>query len=148
MTGYPPDRRPDPELHQEVSWPTPPPLALPPAEPTPPFSLAPRPFLLTRGRTQGQSTAIEIETQVVTTGKPLIGAGHSVHEHRAIMTLCREPLSVAEIAARLRLHLNVVRVLVSDLYAGGHVTAHMPEFDAARDVDTLRRVIRGLRAIS
>jgi predicted ArsR family transcriptional regulator len=85
---------------------------------------------------------------VVTTERGLTDYRHTTFERRDIVELCREPMSVAEISARLGLHLNVVRVLVADLYAEGRVLAHLAEFDASRDVDTLRRVIRGLRAIS
>jgi hypothetical protein len=85
---------------------------------------------------------------VVATERGLADSHLLAYERRGIVAICRTALSVAEIAARLSLHLNVARVLVSDLYASGHVTAHMPDFDAAKDVDTLRRVIRGLRAIS
>ncbi|MFK4103162.1 DUF742 domain-containing protein [Streptomyces sp. NPDC019531] len=108
----------------------------------------PRPFLITHGRTQGASEAIAIETQVVATEHGLTDYRHTTFERRDIVELCREPMSVAEISARLGLHLNVVRVLVADLYTEGRVLAHLAEFDASRDVDTLRRVIRGLRAIS
>lgn len=120
---------------------------VPPAHPLP-LDLVPRPFLITQGRTQGSSEAIAIETQVVTTERGLTDYRHTTFERRDIVELCREPMSVAEISARLGLHLNVVRVLVADLYAEGRVLAHLAEFDASRDVDTLRRVIRGLRAIS
>jgi len=112
------------------------------------FPWAPRPFLLTQGRTRGTGAAVNIETQVVATGRHLGVYGPSAAERARIVAVCRDPLSVAEIAARLRMHLNVARVLVGDLSVSGHVTAHQPEFDAARDVDTLRRVIRALRAIS
>ncbi|TVZ90397.1 DUF742 domain-containing protein [Streptomyces sp. BK340] len=113
-----------------------------------PLGLAPRPFLLTHGRTHSASKAIAIETQVVASERAQVGWEFVTFERRDIIELCREPLSVAEISARLGLHLNVVRVLVGDLYAEGRVTAYLPEFDASQDVDTLRRVIRGLRAIS
>ncbi|MFJ7078499.1 DUF742 domain-containing protein [Streptomyces sp. NPDC098781] len=112
------------------------------------LDMAPRPFLLTQGRTQAHSAAIAIETQVVATDHGLATCAHATFERRDIVEVCREPLSVAEIAARLGFHINVVRVLVGDLYTDGLVVAHLPEFDASRDVATLRRVIRGLRAIS
>ena len=105
-----------------------------------------RPFLLTAGRVAGQDS-IAIETQVVATDH---GQAHDVElgfERRDIVQLCGDPLSVAEIAARLSLHLGVVRVLVGDLAGEGHLSVFLPNADAAGDVDTLLRVIRGLRAI-
>jgi hypothetical protein len=105
-----------------------------------------RPFLLTAGRVAGQDS-IAIETQVITTDRGRTAAHDLGYERRDIVSLCGSPLSVAEIAARLSLHLAVVRVLVGDLSADGHLSVYLPNTDASTDVDTLLRVIRGLRAI-
>ena len=105
-----------------------------------------RPFLLTAGRVAG-ADSIAIETQVVTTDRGQTAAGELGFESRDIVALCGDPLSVAEIAAQLCLHLGVVRVLVGDLSAQGHLSVYLPNADAPTDVDTLLRVIRGLRAI-
>jgi hypothetical protein len=59
----------------------------------------------------------------------------------------RRPQSLAEIAAKLRLHLNVVRVLAEDLRSSGHLSVYVPNADTAQDVSVLRRVIDGLRTI-
>ena len=105
-----------------------------------------RPFLLTAGRVAGQDS-IAIETQVVTTESGRTAVEELGFERRDIVSLCGDPLSVAEIAAQLSLHLGVVRVLVGDLSADGHLSVYLPNSDASTDVDTLLRVIRGLRAI-
>jgi hypothetical protein len=105
-----------------------------------------RPFLLTAGRVAGQDS-IAIETQVVTTDQGRTAGAELGFECRDIVALCGDPLSVAEIAAELSLHLGVVRVLVEDLSEGGHLSVYLPNADAPTDVDTLLRVIRGLRAI-
>jgi hypothetical protein len=105
-----------------------------------------RPFLLTSGRVAGQDS-IAIETQVVTTDRGHTAVQKLGFERRDIVSLCGDPLSVAEIAAQLSLHLAVVRVLVGDLSADGHLSVYLPNADASTDVDTLLRVIRGLRAI-
>ena len=105
-----------------------------------------RPFLLTAGRVAGRQS-IAIETQVVTTESGWTAADQLGFERRDIVSLCGNPLSVAEIAAQLSLHLGVVRVLVGDLSADGHLSVYLPNADASTDVDTLLRVIRGLRAI-
>lgn len=106
-----------------------------------------RPYLLTSGRV-APDLAVAVETQVIATD-----AGHAARprltfERRHIVALCEDPLAIAEIAARLRLHLGVVRVLVGDLSAAGLLAVYLPNADAPSDVDTLLRVIRGLRAIS
>ena len=105
-----------------------------------------RPFLLTDGRVAGDDS-IALETQVVTTDLGRTATPELGFERRDIVTLCSDPQSVAEIAAQLSLHLGVVRVLVGDLSAEGHLSVHMPAADVASDVDTLLRVIRGLRSI-
>jgi hypothetical protein len=106
-----------------------------------------RPFLLTSGRVY-PAESIAIETQVISTDYGFDAKDALAFECRDIVALCSAPLSVAEIAARLSLHLGVVRVLVGDLSAEGYLYAYLPNADAAQDVDTLLRVIHGLRAIS
>jgi hypothetical protein len=106
-----------------------------------------RPFLLTSGRVPSPQ-AIAIETQVISTEYGFGARENLAFECRDIVALCSVPLSVAEIAARLSLHLGVVRVLVGDLSGEGYLYAYLPNADASQDVDTLLRVIHGLRAIS
>ena len=108
-----------------------------------------RPFLVTAGRVAGGSTGppVPLETQVVTTVAGVEALATLTFERRDIVAVCRQPQSLAEIAAKLRLHLNVVRVLAEDLRAGGHLSVHVPNTDTAQDVAVLRRVIDGLRTI-
>jgi hypothetical protein len=106
-----------------------------------------RPFLLTQGRTVGMED-LAIEAQVVITD-----AGHDAQdslsfEYRDIVALCAEPLAVAEIAARLGLHIGVTRVLIGDLKGQGMVTTFEPEEGAADDIETIMQVIHGLRQLS
>lgn len=101
-----------------------------------------RPYLLTGGRVAGEHD-LPLEAQVVAVG-PAVGLRH---ERGAILDLAAEPLSVAELAALLRLQVGVVRVLVSELHAAGHLAVHAaPEY--ARDVRTLQRVVHGLRSLA
>ncbi|MGW3914138.1 DUF742 domain-containing protein [Streptomyces sp. NPDC005070] len=110
-----------------------------------------RPFLLTAGRVAGGDSLvppIPIETQVVATRVGLAALDRFVFDqHRDIITVCREPQSLAEIAAKLRMHLNVVRVLADDLRADGQLALYAPQARSNRDVTVLRRVIDGLRAV-
>jgi hypothetical protein len=101
-----------------------------------------RPFLVTAGRTARDSD-LPIEAQVVLTPEGWGARQWLTFEYRDIVGLCEEPLAVAEIAARLSLHLGVARVLVGDLQQHGIVTTYRPEADF--DVDTILRVINGLR---
>ena len=104
-----------------------------------------RPFVITSGRVDGLDPAIRMETQVTT--HPGALPARLPREKRAIVMLCVEPMSVAEISARLRLHLGVTRILVGDLRAAGHLDVHVLENDFP-DPETIMRVIRGLRALS
>lgn len=123
---------------------------LPPPGPDP-VGPAPavRPFLVTAGRVadSGSGRTVPVETQVVATAEGLDALDRLSFEQHDIVAACRLPQSIAELAARLRLHLNVVRVLAEDLRAAGHLTVYVPDFDATHDASVLRRVIDGLRAI-
>jgi hypothetical protein len=113
--------------------------ASPPAERS-----AVRPFLVTSGRTTG-ATDIPVETQVMVTSLGRTALGSLTFEYRDIVTACDEPLAVAEIAARLSLHLGVARVLVGDLAHQGLVIAYEPSVDLADDVETIERMIHVLK---
>ena len=116
-----------------------------------PGTPAPRPFVLTSGRVGGRDSDIGLETQVTACLDP---AGRPppvtrlTPERQAIVVLCEHPMSVAEISARLRLHLDVTRILVDDLRTAGFLEVH--SFDAVNPNDpaTILRVIRGLRALT
>jgi hypothetical protein len=120
------------------------------AHPEPGSAAAPgavRPFLLTEGRVVAPGAELPMETQVVATTEGLHRLGALAFERRAIVEACGTPLSLAELAVRLGLHLNVVRVLAGDLRAGRFLAVHEPQAALSTDVDVLRRVINGLRAI-
>ena len=123
--------------------------ALPPAlSPGPPLGAqgtSLRPFVLTAGRVDGLDPTIGLETQV--SSQPGALSARLSPEQRAIVHLCGDPTSVAEISARLRMHLGVTRILVGDLRAAGHLDVHVLENDFP-DPETIMRVIRGLRSIS
>jgi hypothetical protein len=120
----------------------------PEAEPTPPSGVSPlRPYLLTGGRARPADETLEIEAQVVTTA-----AGEKVldglaYEQRDILRLCLQPVAVAEVAARLGLHLGVARVLVADLLVLEYLAVRRPDAVPHLNLDVIERVIRGLQAI-
>jgi hypothetical protein len=68
-------------------------------------------------------------------------------ELQAIMAMCAEPVSVAEISARVPLHLGVTKILVGDLRANGYLDVHTTDVANPHDPETILRVIRGLRDI-
>ena len=67
-------------------------------------------------------------------------------EQRAIIALCRDLLSVAEVSARLDLPLGVTRVLIGDMASEGLVIVHRPTSVGDRpDLALLQRVLYGLQ---
>lgn len=104
-----------------------------------------RPYAITRGRARHSYTHLALETLVATTLQGEAATGLSA-ERRAIALLCRDLLSVAEVAARLRLPLEVTRMLVGDLAGQGLVRLYQPAPPSDQpDVALLERVLDGLR---
>jgi hypothetical protein len=106
-----------------------------------------RPYLLTSGRSQPVDRTIEIEAQVLTARITAQSAAGLSFESRDIVALCHQPMSIAEVAARLDLQIGVARVLVADLAASGCVTLERPDVALGTNLDMIERVIRGLEAI-
>lgn len=68
--------------------------------------------------------------------------------HRIAELLSGGALSLAEVAAHVRLPVGVVKVLVADLVDAGHVEVRAPVPHAEQlDTHFLERVLSGLRAI-
>jgi hypothetical protein len=107
-----------------------------------------RPYQMTGGRTVPVDPTLAIEAQVVAAGHALATPQVVRFEHRDVVSAARAPVSVAELGALLRLHLQVVRVLVADLAAAGHLRVLRPQRSVAKDPAMIERVIRGLSAIS
>ncbi|NMN96269.1 DUF742 domain-containing protein [Antrihabitans stalactiti] len=108
-----------------------------------------RPYSLTSGRTQ---PAVELALEALVQALP--GARNKHWElsdvEAAILALCGESPSVAEIAARAVIPLGVARVLVADLVASGHVKVLATLRDDSTDVERrelIERVLSGLRNI-
>jgi Protein of unknown function (DUF742) len=111
-----------------------------------------RPYALTLGRTRPArppgADELEIETLVSTTAIGEAALGTLALERRSITLLCRDILSIAEIAAKLDVPLGVARVLVGDMAEEGYVLVHRPQRTGDRpDLALLERVLYGLREI-
>ena len=106
-----------------------------------------RPFLVTAGRT-ASAEDYPVETQVVITPRGESAVDSLAFEYRDIVALCADPVAVAEISARLSLHLGVIRVLVDDLQHQGMVTTYQPDVDPSDDVEMIQRVIHALRQLT
>ena len=107
-----------------------------------------RPYAITGGRTQPARTDLELEALVFADPSALAAADLGDDERRAIVVLCAEVVSVAEISAHLAIPVGVTRVLVADMVADGLVHLHRPGAPGDRpDLALLERVLEGLRSI-
>lgn len=105
-------------------------------------------YALTKGRARSYREFIDIIALVIGNTAPEDEMTLSP-EQTGILRLCQDnPVSVAEISARCDLPLSVVRVLLTDLLAAGHIRVARPA--PPRDLSNeniLREVIDGLRAL-
>src|SRR5579863_5998535 len=83
-----------------------------------------RPYAVTGGRTEpADGEVLDLIAVVVATGLPATPeAGHPSPEHRRILALCAQQVTVADLAADTALPVGVVRVLIADLTLQGAVT--------------------------
>ena len=106
-----------------------------------------RPYYMTGGRARPAQNDLEIEALVSTTAQGERSPKLTV-EQRAIIALCRDLLSIAEVSARLDLPLGVARVVIEDMAAEGLVILHRPTTVGDRpDLALLQRVLYGLNQI-
>ncbi|MGH3987067.1 MAG: DUF742 domain-containing protein [Pseudonocardiaceae bacterium] len=107
-----------------------------------------RPYTWTGGRTSPVFD-LAVETLVSTSAHGRDVAALTSVEHRAVAELCRDPRSVAEVAALLSLPLGVARVLLGDMADIGLVVVHRTA-NASGDtpeVALMERVLSGLRRL-
>jgi hypothetical protein len=107
-----------------------------------------RPYAMTRGRTRPTRGEFDLISVVMsTTPVSLIEYGLPP-EHMSIVTLCQQPLSVAEVAARLDLPVGIVRVLLGDLLDKELIAVREPRpATELPSEQVFEAVIDGLRAL-
>jgi hypothetical protein len=107
-----------------------------------------RPYVLTRGRTQGKRR-LAIEALVSTRADGGWNVARLSGEFRSVRSFCRRPRSVAEVAATLSVPLGVVRVLLDDMAEQGLVTIHETKTnsDGRPAMGLLERVLHGLHQL-
>lgn len=106
-----------------------------------------RAYAWTGGRTRSHHH-FEIET-LVTAADPVGVPGAATQWDRAVLDLCREPMSVAEVAALVAVPLGVAKVLLGDMADRGMIVVHEAATDAG-DAPTqalMERVLIGLRRL-
>lgn len=107
-----------------------------------------RPYAMTRGRTRPTRGEFDLISIVVAT-EPVNSIEYGLSpEHKAIVTLCQQPLSVAEVAARVDLPVGIVRVLLGDLLDKELIAVREPRAATELPSEQLfEAVINGLRAL-
>ncbi len=103
-----------------------------------------RPYMVTGGRTRADGEVLALETLVTTTDTGLATASRRRYEQRHILTACRDPLSVAEVAAELEVPAGVARVLIGDLVAEGLLRVSQ---STDPNEEVIRRLIDGVRSL-
>ena len=101
-----------------------------------------RPFIVTGGRTRPLHDGLRIETLVE--ASPAALSAPLQFEQRQIVELAQRPVSVAEVAARLRVPLGVARVLIADLYTGKYISLHEPTELPVHVIERIRDLVRAL----
>jgi len=102
-----------------------------------------RPYTVSNGRTR-PSTALDLLSQMRATGATPLG--YLGPEHNQALELCRVPVSVAEVAAHLKLPAAVTKVLLADLVDCGALSTKPPAFHhIPTDRSLLEAVLDGLR---
>lgn len=109
-----------------------------------------RPYALTGGRTRTVGADLDLVALLTATARGRTLSHRLDPERQAIVDLCGERMSVAEISAYLDLPLGVVRVLVGDMIDQGLLVVQRPAASrqVAPDVALLETVIHGLRNVT
>ncbi len=106
-----------------------------------------RAYAMTGGRSRAV-VQLEFETMLQATAGGREALTATRFERAAILRLAQaEPLSVAELAARLGLPIGVVRVVAADLVTEGLLESFQPSASVADDVLLITRLIAGVRAL-
>jgi hypothetical protein len=107
-----------------------------------------RPYAMTQGRVAPAGGEFDLVAFVVATMPELPPSPHLQPEHHAIIAASWEPMSVVELASKLDLPIGVVRVLLGDLRSAGLISLYEPPAASqGHDIDVLKAVVNGLRAL-
>lgn len=107
-----------------------------------------RPYAVTQGRVAPTITEFDLVAFVVATMPDVPLPPHLQPEHHALVAATWEPRSVVELAAKLDLSIGVVRVLLGDLRSAGLISLYEPPaVSQGHDIDVLKAVVNGLRAL-
>ncbi len=107
-----------------------------------------RPYAMTRGRTgPAAGTSLGMIDVVVAEGVQPPAGVRLGPEHRQILALCWEPMTVVDLASDIDLPVGVVRVLLSDLSQHGMIRILATPRGPVTNERLLRDVLDGLHAL-
>jgi Protein of unknown function (DUF742) len=106
-----------------------------------------RPYALTRGRTRPPGQELGLIDLVAVAGDAGAAIRELGPEQRRLLSLCRTPAAVADLASETDLPLGVVRVLLGDLRERGLVRVVRAAGRTTPEESVLRSVLDGLRAL-
>jgi hypothetical protein len=107
-----------------------------------------RPYAVTRGRTRPQGRQLDLVAVVVGAAPSRTDRRWLEPEHLRVLSRCRQPIMVADLASDLDLPLGVVRVLIGDLTDKGLARVSTPApSEFARDEAVLRMVLDELHTL-
>lgn len=104
-------------------------------------------FGVTGGRARPVGESFDVVAIVTTVDMPSEPVG-LMPEHLHVLSSCRRPTPVADVAAHLRLPLNITRVILSELRREGLVTIDRPR-PVGKTIDEriYREVLHGIRGL-
>ncbi|WP_345439725.1 DUF742 domain-containing protein [Actinoallomurus vinaceus] len=103
-----------------------------------------RPYTVNGGRTR-PTVDLDLLSLVISTGR---ATPEPDPERIKALGLCHTPVSVAEVAARMRLPVAVTKVLLADLVDCGAITTRAPSLPSAvPDRALLEKLLDGLQRI-
>ncbi|GAA2729547.1 DUF742 domain-containing protein [Actinocorallia aurantiaca] len=106
-----------------------------------------RPYALTRGRTEPEGEHLHLTSVVQALVEPAeVSSGEP--ECLLLLTLCRSPAVVVDLASDAGLPLGVTRVLLGDLRHRGMISvSREPSPNAVADLQVIQEVLDGLRSL-
>jgi hypothetical protein len=103
-----------------------------------------RPYTVSAGRTH-PTVQLDLLSLVIATDQIPRGMDP---EHIKVLGLCRAPISVAEVAAHMRLPVAVTKILLADLVDCEAMAMRAPSpSSGAADRDLLEKLLDGLQSI-
>ena len=108
-----------------------------------------RPYAVTKGRTAPASGwYIGLIDVVAAVADPQLPVDARLNrEHRRVLSRCRQPITVVDLATDTDLPVGVIRVLLSDLREYGALRVVTTQRDAATTERLLRDVLDGLHSL-